>query len=148
MKLASTTPAPTPGGLTAEALMEVIRSLRSDLDAATAAGGSLRRRKLPRVGLRLKVTILNDDDATPAVVRVRNLSPRGLGFVHTAPLPVGGEFLVELPCERGGSVHLAGRVERCRPIDARLWDVGGSLRLDVPRQEIEARLRRAGTAGL
>ena len=133
--------------LTAEVLLDVLRSLRTD-----AAAAQMRRRRLPRVGVRLRLTILPCGPAepgrlaerpTPAIVRLRDLSRRGLGFVHTRPLAIGQPFLITLPRQAGGLVHLLGRVERCRPIDGGAFDVGGSIRLDVPREEIEYYLRES-----
>ena len=121
--------------LTAETLLEVLKSLRSD-----APTGAMRRRKLPRVGVRLKLTIL--PSGGPAVVRVRNISRRGLGFVHNQPLAIGQAFIISLPRESGGTVEMIGRVERCRPLDGGgSYDVGAALRVDVPREEIDYHLR-------
>lgn len=131
--------------LTAEALLDVLRSLRTD-----SAAAQMRRRKLPRVGVRLRLTILpcgtpepgrSAAKPIPVSVRLRDLSRRGLGFVHNGPLEIGQAFLITLPRQTGGQVHLLGRVERCRPIDGGAFDIGGSIRLDVPRQEVEYYLR-------
>ena len=131
--------------LTAEAFLEVLRSLRSDAPQA-----QMRRRRLPRVGVRLRLLILpmGDDGNSPrplprpVTVRLRNLSRRGIGFVHNQPLSPGQAFMMTLPREAGGNVHLLGRVERCRQIDQETWDIGSSIRLDVPREEFEAHLAR------
>jgi hypothetical protein len=131
--------------MTAEALMEVLRSLRSDPAGGVAsgrAGSGRRRRKLPRVGLRLSLVILpmaasSAAPPIPQMVRLRNLGPRGLGFIHTQPLALEQQFLIVLPRESGGMAHLLGRVERCRPLEAGTYDIGCSIRLDVPRQEMD-----------
>ena len=128
--------------LTAETLLEVLRSLRSDAPAA----GQMRRRQLPRVGVSLRLLILpcggSADAGGPAVVRLRNLSRHGLGFVHNRPLALGQSFVITLPREAGGSVQMLGRVERCRPLDGGgSYDVGAAIRTDVPREEIDYHLR-------
>src|SRR5690606_35171123 len=72
--------------LTAETLLEVLRSLRCD-----PTSSAMRRRRLPRVGVRLRLKILPFREGPgngprmpqPAVVRLRDLSRRGLGFVHS-----------------------------------------------------------------
>jgi hypothetical protein len=133
-----------------ESLLHAIRSLRADLTAQTAAGGSLMRRGQPRVGLRLRMTILPlggralppGPDADRAThVHLRNLSPRGVGFVHDRVLEEGRHFLIELPRERGGNAHLLGCVERCRRIETAagaspLYDIGGSLDLGATADDI------------
>ena len=129
--------------LTAEVLLEVLRSLRTDAPAA-----QMRRRRLPRVGVRLRLTILPCRDrrteagapaecGEPVIVRLRNLSRRGLGFIHNQPLQLGQPFIITLPSERGGHVRMLGRVERCRTIDSGTYDIGCSIRTDVPREEID-----------
>ena len=127
--------------LTAEALTEVLHSLRSD-----APSGQMRRRKLPRVGVRLRLMILPCGEASatagPAVVRLRNISRHGFGFIHSRPLAIGQAFVITLPREAGGSVQMLGRVERCRPLDGGgSYDVGAEIRTDVPREELDFHLR-------
>lgn len=133
--------------LSAETFLEVVRSLRSD-----GTPKKMRRRKLPRVGVRLRLVILpcgpNSTGAAPraVLVRLRDLSRRGVGFVHTERLEIGQAFFVNLPREAGGNLFLLGRIERCRQIDRDQFDIGGSIRLDVPREEVEqhvAGLRRS-----
>ena len=126
--------------LTAETLLEVLRSLRCDPTSA-----AMRRRRLPRVGVRLRLKILPFGEGPgngprmpqPAVVRLRDLSRRGLGFVHSSPLEVGQSFIITLPREAGGHVHMLGQVERCRALEGGSWEIGSSIRTDVPREEIE-----------
>lgn len=125
--------------LTAETLLEVLRSLRCDPTSA-----AMRRRRLPRVGVRLRLKILPFGEGgagprmpQPAIVRLRDLSRRGLGFVHSAPLEVGQSFIITLPREAGGHVHMLGQVERCRALEGGSWEIGSSIRTDVPREEIE-----------
>ena len=128
--------------LTAETLLEVLKSLRSD-----APAGQMRRRQLPRVGVSLRLMILPCGEpagstAGPAVVRLRNLSRHGLGFVHNRPLSLGQSFVITLPREAGGSVQMLGRVERCRPLDGGgSYDIGAAIRTDVPREELDYHLR-------
>ncbi len=146
--------------MTAEHLLEVLRSLRSDGIHARSgqAGSGLRRRKLPRVGLRQRVTILPlpADEGHPAVadhmkltpgghasmmVRVRNIAPSGLGIICNTPMAIESRFLLVLPRERGGIVHLLGQVKRCRPLDADTWDVGVQIRLDATPTELSDHVR-------
>lgn len=127
--------------LTAETFLEVLRSLRSD-----ELPQKLRRRKLPRVGVRLRLVILPCGPrlagAAPrsVMVRLRDLSRRGMGFIHTEPLEIGRAFLIALEREAGGTVHLLGSVNRCRRIDERCYDIGGLVRLDVPREEMQGHI--------
>ena len=132
--------------------MDVIRTLKSDLTATTAAGGSLRRRRQPRVGVRLRLLIRaggrggrDGRDSVAVAARLRDLGPRGVGLLTDREMPVGGDFVIELPRELGGVAHLMGRVERCRRVggaDA-LYEVGATLRPDAPRDEVRRFLRAA-----
>lgn len=143
--------------LTAEAVMDVLRSLRSDGPGGGGGGSSpsgRRPRQLPRVGMRVKLLILPLDPeaappqpAAPVTVRVRNLSPRGLGLVHDHPLQVGQEFLIVLPREAGGVAYLLGRVQRCRELEGGgSFDVGASIRTDVPRDLLLRHVENAQNA--
>lgn len=127
--------------LTAETFLEIVRSLRSD-----GLPQKLRRRKLPRVGARLRLVILpcgpRSAGIAPraATVRLRDFSRNGMGFIHSEPLVNGQAFLICLEREAGGTVHLLGRVNRCRALDGRHYDIGGSIRLDVPRAEMQGHI--------
>ena len=133
--------------LTAETLLEVLRDLRSD-----AQTGQMRRRRLPRVGVRLSLVILpcgksaasvEAAKAGPATVHLRNISRRGLGFTYGKPFAVNQDFIISLPRQTGGNVHLLGRVERCRRLDGGMaYDIGAAIRVDVPREEVEYHLAR------
>ena len=124
--------------LTVEAIIETLRTLTSDGVGDSPRGRTPRR--LPRVGLRMQITILPLSDESmprPATVRLRNMSPAGLGFLMDEPLREGQQFLIRLPRDRGGSAHLLGVVQRCRKLDGvSSHDVGATLRLDVPREEM------------
>ena len=124
--------------LTVEAIIETLRSLTSDGVGDSPRGRTPRR--LPRVGLRMRIMILplkGESRPRPAIVRLRNMSPAGLGLMVDEPMQAGQQFLIRLPRDRGGSAHLLGVVERCRKLDGvASHDVGATLRLDVPRAEM------------
>ncbi|MEM1011372.1 MAG: hypothetical protein AAGI46_04020 [Planctomycetota bacterium] len=133
--------------MTAESLLEILRSLRSDGLLDADSNRSMRRRKLPRVGIRDRLTILpvgNDCDervtASPTNIRIRDIGPRGIGFVSDVAMSVGEKFLVLLHRERGGIVHILAEVKRARNVGG-TYDIGGTFHLDTTREEINAYLR-------
>ena len=105
---------------------------------------------MPRVGARLRLVILPCGPRSagiaprPVQVGLRNLSRRGIGFVHTEPLVLGQAFLICLERQTGETVHLLGRVERCHPISDRHYDIGGSFRVDIPRHEMQVHIDALG----
>ena len=134
--------------LTAEALADILRALRADAARPSDKIGGRRRRSAPRVGVRLQISILPLDGQLPAsqarvLVRVRDLSPTGLGFVHREPLAKGQPFVIRLPKAIGGIARLLGRVEHCRRIDGGQYQIGATVLLNAPRAEVEALLARA-----
>ncbi len=134
--------------LTAEALADILRSLRADRASPHDKLAGNRLRLDPRVGVRLPLTILplgGNGPSQQAIVQVsvRNFGPRGLGFLHREPLAVGQSFIIRLPRAVGGVECLLGQTARCRSLGGGLYDIGASIRLNAPRAEVEALLAKA-----
>jgi hypothetical protein len=135
--------------MTAEEIMEVLRSLRSDGLLDHRAVGTMRRRTLPRVGVRTRMSILRVNDslehrsghAKPEVVRVRNIGPRGIGVIGQHAMASGERFLVLLPRERGGVIRLLAEVRRCSTFGDGSFDIGAAFLLDATNEEIEDCIR-------
>ncbi len=134
--------------MTAESLMEILRSLRSDGLLDGDGNRTMKRRKLPRVGVRARVTILpvDGDSAVrqrpaPSNVRLRDVGPRGIGFIADLDMKLGQKFLVLLHRERGGVIHLLAEVRRSRQVSTGSFEIGGAFHLNATREEVEGHLR-------
>src|SRR4051812_20475284 len=72
-------------------------------------GGTADQRRAPRVERQARITIVpivEDQPRTPVGVDVKNVSSRGLGFVHNRKLKAGSQFLVNLGPEGGEPVEM------------------------------------------
>ena len=133
--------------LTAELLVDMLRDLRADSPGTRARSGQSRRR-LPRIGVRLQMTILpldGDREMQQVTVRVRDIGRGGFGFTHNTPLQPGQQFLVELPRQIGGTTWILGEVNRCEEQAGGTCLIGSRIRLDVPTVEVN-RLMQSATA--
>src|SRR4051794_30213399 len=89
--------------LSAEVFQEIVNSLKSD-------GGRRfnEQRSMPRVGLRGRVTIIpilmNEDDAKPIEVGVRDISANGIGLLIRKSFTPGTRFIVQF--NRTNDTHL------------------------------------------
>jgi hypothetical protein len=114
----------------------------NELVATTpGGGGGGQRRREPRVGVRARVTIipLTDGDglaAGPMAVPVRDLSAGGIGFLHSAKIPLDSQFVVLLP-QGNDSVAVLCQVAYYQPLGDKLCAVGAKF-VRVLRQPAEA----------
>ncbi len=79
--------------ISAAAFESIVRSLRSDVRQSRGSD----KRKAPRVGLSGRVTIIPCSpgaDRQPVVAMVRDLSTRGIGLAHSAPLKGGDQIIL------------------------------------------------------
>lgn len=132
--------------LSAENLLEIVRSLRSDVDKT-------QRRRQPRVGLRHTVRIIPCDASQIALPElaerawVRDVSRRGLGLLVGRSLMIGQTVLLEISSETsGGLAHLLGRVARCEALNSEQHHVGVELILDTPQDVIADYAKRVAAA--
>jgi hypothetical protein len=106
--------------LTGELYEQVVRAIRSGPRRSNDG------RRLARAGVVLAVIILRGRKRERRVgVRVRDVSPTGLGFISTEPLTTGEEVVIELE-RRGGAppLHIVGRVQHCEQVAHRVHRVG------------------------
>jgi hypothetical protein len=114
--------------LSAEQYKEIIQSLK--------AHGWERRnaeqRNQPRVGLRSHLSIrpqLADGAAQKASkVWLRDLSPTGIGIVHSQLLEEGTEFVAEFPTFNHRKLSVLYSVAHCHPLSKSLFNIGGRLK--------------------
>lgn len=89
-----------------------------------APAGEGQRRREQRVGVRAEVTVIPlTDTAAPFSVPVRDVSPGGIGFYHSAPIALDEQFVVMLPQENDVLAVLC-QVAHYQPLAARVFAVG------------------------
>ena len=120
--------------------MDIVRDLRGD--------PTLRRRTLPRVGLRHTLRLWPCDakrhtSKDPVVLRLRDISRRGLGAVSPTSLDVGNPVLLEVPYEtQEGNLWVLGRVVRSQAQREKGHLVGIELMLDTPKALLDVYVSR------
>jgi hypothetical protein len=103
--------------LSAKQFSEIVARLEADAGADPAFAGDDKRRA-HRVELNNRVTIVPYADGQPAAgvgVELRDLSHRGLRFHHSEPLPVGSQFVLELPQATGDPLAILCTVAHSEP---------------------------------
>jgi hypothetical protein len=102
-------------GLDERDLADEAQFIISAMEAADPPAGE--RRSVSRVRYRVEATLrlVSDcpDDA-PRPVYTRDLTPRGLGFISPAPIPLGCAGRLHLPSPGGGVDIIECKVTRCR----------------------------------
>ena len=104
----------------------------------------LRYRYVVREGLLVEV----EGATSRFIVRPRNLSAGGSSFLHGTFLYPGAACVVSLRATDGRSVHVAGRIVRCRCVHGRVHEIGVRFqeRIDVGQFVVlgRARLKEPG----
>jgi hypothetical protein len=101
--------------LSAKQFAEILSGL--DKDGRDASFGGCDKRRAPRVPLNNRVTIVPDlqGETCDAVgVELRDVSQRGIRFLHSRTLPAGGQFVLELPQPTGDPVRILCRIVHAR----------------------------------
>ena len=102
-------------------LERIERQSREDrpVDFASAAAGERRQTDDPRQPITARCLIrvgAHGEEAGTFLVRTRNISSGGLGFVHHHDLPPGARCTVALQLDDGQGMILSGRVAWCREV--------------------------------
>ena len=115
--------------LTSTALTgDELKALLDGLDKTQGAPEHQRRRhrRLPYRSLRVGVHVL-DEQGQPRItfhVPTRNISARGLAFVHKQALAPGQLLRLEIPLLDDQVLVTAGRVARCHHLKGMLHEIG------------------------
>jgi hypothetical protein len=107
-----------------EQLLNVTRVAQQDKEEASD------RRRAPRIRRDKDVVILpctGGKVTGSIVVKLQDVSARGVGFVHTAPLDVGAQFIFRVPRTDTVPITLMYTVARCAEIGAGRYTIGGQL---------------------
>jgi hypothetical protein len=112
--------------LTAQQFAEMVNHLKGP----SRFGGPQDQRRAPRVERQARLTITPVDGVqppTPVDVEIKNISSRGLGFVHTRKLKLHSQFLVKLPRQGGDPVEILCTVVHCNPAGQKCYAVGAEF---------------------
>lgn len=110
--------------LTGELYEQVLRAIRPDRRRTNEA------RRLARVSVAFVLELRRVDPAAPEGmsgalrVRVRDLSPTGIGFISEAEFRAGERVVLHLPREGSTPLRIASVVRFCFMVGHRLWRVG------------------------
>src|SRR5689334_22300490 len=95
---------------------EIVKRLDADTADPSFSGDD--KRRAHRVELTSRVTIVPYVDGHPrdgTGVELRDVSSRGLRFMHSQPMPVGSQFVLELPQASGDPLTILCTVAHSRP---------------------------------
>jgi hypothetical protein len=105
--------------LTSELYEQVLRAIHAGPRRASDG------RRLARAGVGLAVIVLRGRKRERRLsVRVRDVSPTGLGFISGEALATGEEVVVELERRGAPPLHIVGRVQHCEQVAHRVHRVG------------------------
>jgi hypothetical protein len=127
------------------------------------------RRRVPRIGVRFSAEMFQVDGerVLPAVsIRIRDISPLGLGFTHARRMRKGTRFIIQLPQEELAPLRILCEVRNCEMVADQVFTIGseflqiglksqGSVEADVaagvtavgPASKPDASAQPGGAAG-
>jgi c-di-GMP-binding flagellar brake protein YcgR len=116
--------------ISATTFESILRSLRSD-----PQGSGSDHRKMPRVGLSGRVTIIPvsaKSDRSPVVAMVRDLSTGGIGLASAKSLKSGEQIIVRFAANgREPPKAILCSVTHSHPVDERLFTIGVKFVRDI-----------------
>ena len=116
--------------LTARQFADMVNHLKGP----SRFGGDQRR--APRMERQARIAIVPVADGqprTPVSVDVKNVSSRGLGFVHNRKLKPGSQFLVNLSPQGSEPVEMLCTVVHCDAAGAGVYAVGAEFTCLAPK---------------
>lgn len=94
---------------------------------------------------RITITLGDNNDEGPAfLVQLKDISARGMCFLHHADLPHGTVFVVKLQGPDERTVSILSHVVHCRQLDKHTFQIGAEFSCALGRKEEE--LKREYTA--
>ena len=114
--------------LSATQFAEILTGLGNDVHDPSFAGSE--KRRAHRVPVNSRATIIPDiqgEASQPVGVELRDFSPRGLRFLHSRTLPVGGQFVLELPQAAGEPVRMLCCVVHVRQTPEGHFSIGAEI---------------------
>src|SRR5262245_34695363 len=131
----------------AEAATEISEEQWAALAAVPDAGVlhiGQERRSQPRAEHRVVAQVFlglsNKGSKERYLIRTRDLSQNGIGFVHSKPVQLGERCEISLLTSDNRLLHRSGVVAACTPQGRSLYSVGIKLDKPLPAKEVEAAL--------
>lgn len=85
---------------------------------------------------RITITLGTQADAGPGhLVQLKDISARGMCFLHNEELPNGTTFVVKLEAPDGKSVSILSNVVHCRQLDKHTYQLGAEFTCSLGRAE-------------
>ena len=88
------------------------------------------RRRVPRIGVRFSAEMFEVDGdrvLPPVTIRIRDISPLGLGFSHNRRLRKGRRFIIQLPQEELAPLRILCEVKNCETVADQVYAVGAEF---------------------
>ncbi len=88
------------------------------------------KRTTPRVGLTAEVSVTlikNKRLERPIMIRVRDLSRTGIGFIHTKVIKEGSRLILQLPVPEEKPRYILCEIKHSRPVGSGLYAVGATF---------------------
>ncbi len=96
-------------------------------------GHNMRRAARVTIRARISIAACNDTQReAPTIVSVRDLSVRGIGFLHDKLLPVGQQLIVYLNRKNEEPLAVLCGVVHCRTLEENLHSIGAEFICPVP----------------
>jgi len=113
--------------LSADQIAEILESLSS---APLAQGGDARRASRMKLMARLRITpcqSASSKSSQTITVQIENIGARGIGLLHSNPLPSGSQFVLHLGAKEGKSVNLLCTVQHCKQVRPDRYRIGAEI---------------------
>ena len=114
--------------LSAKQFAASVKGLHADVADASFGGNDKRRAQ--RVELKHRVTIVPYEDGRPRSgvgVELRDVSARGIRFLHSAPMAPGTQFVLELPQPGGVPMRILCTVAHSGPTSEGPFSTGAEF---------------------
>jgi len=120
--------------------VESFQSIMSFIGAGADMDGDRRRR--PRMDISSGVATIRIQRAgqaeEEAKVIVRDVSPEGIGVIHTQPLRMGDKFVLRLQSDSGKSRDILCTVMRWRPEGEKQFSIGAVFTQEISVSDLAA----------
>jgi hypothetical protein len=123
-----------PLSLSADQIAEIVDSLSG---SSRADNGDTRRASRMKLQGRVQIVPCSVNPSSearavaPLGVQVENVSARGIGIIHSKPLPSGSQFILHLGGERRTVVNVLCTVHHCKQIRPDRYRIGAEFTCPV-----------------
>jgi len=117
--------------LSAEEFSRIVHSL----GMSAAADGPEGHRRAARVSRQAQLSIVpikNGRPGTGMTVRVKDLSSRGIGFVHDKRMKQASQFLLRMTREELPPIEILCTVVHCAQLSNEIWSIGAEFTCVAP----------------